>query len=201
MSAGRAEAPRAFRLAALRLTSLFAVVFYGADALAELQPQRWRVYLGWELAIPYWPVFYVPYVSVFAMPFLALRLLTADSVRRWERAMALAVLASGVVFVVFPAELGFVRGSAGVWQPLADLARVVSGRYNLLPSLHVALTLITLAAVWAGEAAWMRGLLGLWGAMLLVSVLLTHQHHVADVVAGSLLAWGLVRWQGVGRRG
>ena len=114
--------------------------------------------------------------------------------------MAAAVLASSIVFVAFPAELGFVQGSAGAWQPIADLTRFVSGRYNLLPSLHVALTQVTLAAVWGGAGVPTRVLLALWFVLLVVSVLLTHQHHVADVVAGVMLAWAVERWPAGGRR-
>jgi hypothetical protein len=109
--------------------------------------------------------------------------------------MAAAVVLAGVVFVVVPAELGFVQRSAGAWQPVAELVRVVSGRHNLLPSLHVALTAVTLAAVWDTEGRVMRAALALWGGLLVVSVLLTHQHHVADVLAGAGLAWALLRWR------
>lgn len=200
MNADRAAVRRAFALAALRLTALFAVAFYGADALAAMRPERWRVHFGWELAIPYWPAFYLPYLSVFAVPFLALRLPTALAVQRWECRMAMAVLVSSIVFVAFPAELGFAQGSAQAWQPVADLTRWVSGRYNLLPSLHVALTQTTLAAVWGGAGKPTRVLLAMWYVLLVVSVLLTHQHHVADVVAGMLLAWAVGRWPAAGRR-
>ena len=71
MSAGaRAAVWRAFGWAGLRLSALFAVVFYGADAWAASRPWRWQVHAGWELAIPYWPAAYLPYHSVLLLPFL-----------------------------------------------------------------------------------------------------------------------------------
>lgn len=194
MNTSRVEVRRAFALAALRLSALFAVVFYGADELAALRSYRWPIHFSWEDSIPYWPVFYMPYLSVFAVPFLAMRLHTADAVRCWERRMALVVLTSGVVFVAFPAELGYSYREGGVWQPLADLTRLVSGHFNLLPSLHVALTFVTMAAVWRGAGVVGRVLLALWCGLLMASTLLTHQHHLADVVAGAVLAWAVARW-------
>lgn len=185
---------RAFAWAALRLTALFAVVFYGTDLLAAWRPVRWRVHADWELAIPYWPAAYPLYLSVLLVPFLPLVMVPdARQVRRWERRMAAAVLVASVVFAVFPAELGYPRTGAGAWQPLATLTRSISGRYNLLPSLHVTLSLVTLHAVWPWAAAAQRHWLAAWFVMMVASVLLTHQHHVADIVAGALLGVVLSR--------
>ena len=190
MTDDRAALRRAFALAALRLTALFAAVFYGADALAALRASRSAVHFAWELAIPYWPAAFVPYFSVLAVPFLPLVMAPdAASVRRWERRMAATVLAAGVVFVAFPAELGYASGDPGRWQPLATLARCVSGRYNLLPSLHVALAFVTLHAVWPWAGLRARAALAVWFALMVASVLLTHQHHVADVATGLVLGW------------
>jgi len=200
VTADAAAVRRAFVLAAARLTALFAVVFYGADAIAALRPFHWHVQLAWELAIPYWPAAFPAYFSVLAVPFLPLFLLPdAQAVRRWEQRMAVTVLVAGLVFIAFPVEPGYASADAGRWAPLAALARGVSGRYNLLPSLHVALTVVTLQAVWrfAGRAG--RAALAVWFALLVASVLLTHQHHVADVVAGALLG-GVAAVAGNARR-
>lgn len=185
-------AQRAFAWAALRLTALFAVVFYGSDLLAAQRPERWQVHADWELAIPYWPAAYPVYLSVLLVPFLPLVMVPdARQVRRWERRMAAAVLVAGVVFIVFPAELGYPRTGAGVWEPLAALTRSISGRYNLLPSLHVTLSLVTLHAVWPWAASAQRRALVVWFVLMVASVLVTHQHHVADIAAGALLGVAL----------
>jgi hypothetical protein len=194
VSAECQDARRAFAVATVRLTALFAVVFYGTDVLAALRPVRWHVHAAWELEIPYWPAAYLVYLSVFAVPFLPLLMVrSAQQVRRWERRMSAAVVGAGVVFVVFPAQLGYAPTGAGDWQSLATLTRAISGRYNLLPSLHVALSVVTLYAVWpwAGTArrTWLAG----WFVLLVASVLLTHQHHVADIAAGALLGAALGR--------
>lgn len=192
---GRADVPRAFALAAVRLLGLFVVTFYLSDTLAGLRSTRLAVHMDWELAIPYWPGAFVVYFSVGAVPFLPLALLAdAAAVQRWERRMAVCVLAATAVFLLLPAELAYRHGSAGAWWPLAALAQRVSGQYNLLPSLHVALSAVTLHAVWRACGPRLRGVLALWSALLVASVLLTHQHHVADVLAGALLAWGVCRF-------
>lgn len=187
-------AQHAFALAALRLLILFAVTFYISDVLAGLHPQRMRIHMGWELAIPYWPGAFVVYFSVFAVPFLPLWLVKdAGEIRCWEGRMVATLVVATVAFLILPAELAYVHGGAGPWWPLAELAKAVSGRYNLLPSLHVALSAVTIHAVWPHAKMGLRLLLGLWMAALVASVLFTHQHHVADALAGALLAWGVCR--------
>jgi membrane-associated phospholipid phosphatase len=192
VNAGRDSAPRAFALAALRLSALFVLVFYGADEWAARSATHWRLYAGWELAIPYWPPAFAVYVTVFAVPFLVLwRVRDAAQVRRWELEMAVALVVGGAIFVMLPAELGYAPADAGAWQGPAELVRTIAGRHNLLPSLHVAFTVVTLRAIWPWADRRQRaGLLG-WFVLLLASVLLTHQHHLADLVAGALLGWAV----------
>ena len=190
MNAATAAARRAFVVAALRLSVLFAVVFHGCDALAMRSTSRWALYAAWELRIPYWPAAYPLYLSVFAGPFLVLALVPEPAaIRRWERAMATTVVVAGVVFLLLPAELGYAAADAGPWRVVSQLVHAVAGTHNLVPSLHVALTLVTLRSVWPWTTARRRGLLIGWFALLVGSVLLTHQHHVADVVSGFALGW------------
>ena len=192
----------ALAVAALRLGLLFAVVFYGADAFTAWRGAQWALYARWELAIPYWPPAWAVYFSVFLLPFgLLWQSGGAAQVRRWERRMALAVLVAGLCFVLLPARLGFAPlpapDGAGwqVWaQTLAEtVARTVAGRHNLLPSLHVALSLVTVLALWPGVPALARAGLVVWFVALAGSVLLTHQHHLADLVSGAALGGWLGR--------
>lgn len=188
MNAPPAAVRAAFTRAALRLSALFALVFYGADAITELHSLRLRVHANWELAIPYWPAAYPLYLSVFALPFVVLWLARDPAeVQRWERRMAAAIGVAGVAFVLLPAAPGYAPADAGAWQPWATFTGWAAGRHNLLPSLHVALALIIVRTAWPRALPALRWLLGLWLAALVASVLLTHQHHLADVVAGVVL--------------
>ena len=181
----------AFAWAGCRLSSLFALVFYGADAWAAQRAGRWQIYADWELAIPYWPAAYPLYHSVFLLPvLLACKVRSASQLRHWERAMATAIVLAGAGFVLLPAELGFAPADPGAWSPVAQFTGLVAGRYNLLPSLHVALSLLTLRWLWPLAGSRLRLALGWWWLMLVASVLLTHQHHLADVLSGAALgAW------------
>lgn len=181
----------AFAWAGLRLCALFALVFYGADAWAAHRPWRWHVYVDWELTIPYGPAAYPVYHSVFLLPFLlAWRARSAALIRHWERRMAGAILLAGACFAVLPAELGFAPADPGAWQSLAQFTGWVAGRHNLVPSLHVALSLLTCRLLWRPAGPGLRAALALWWPLLVLSTLLTHQHHLADVLTGAALgAW------------
>lgn len=189
MTALRQQVDRAFVLAALRLPLLFALLFYGADALSAWRERRWRLYFEWELAIPYWPAAYPVYLSVFALPFvLPLCARHPRQVQCWEARMAACIVAATLVYALLPAQLGYAPADAGAWSAWARFTQGVAGRYNLLPSLHVALSLVTVRSLWPLVAHRLRATLLLWWLLLVASVLLTHQHHVLDVVAGIALA-------------
>lgn len=195
--AGRTAVAKAFWRAAWRLAVLFGIVFYGLDAFTAWRSARVPIHFAWELAIPYWPPAYVAYFSVLAVPLLVPWLAQdAQSVRQWERRMALAVLVAGGVFLALPSQPGYAPQDAGAWSAWAQLAQAVAGRHNMLPSLHVGLSLLTLRCIWPGASRGLRQLLGVWWLAMTASVLLTHQHHVADVGAGIALAWVLTAFSG-----
>jgi membrane-associated phospholipid phosphatase len=182
---------RAFVIAGLRLALLFALVFYGADAITAARTTRFELGFAWERAMPYWPPAYVVYYSVLAMPLAAgWWLRDVPSIRQWEARMALAIVVAGALFLLLPGQLGYGATSAGAWQPVADWTHVLAGRHNLLPSLHVALTLVIVLSVWSRASVAARAVLVAWTVALAASALLTHQHHVLDLLAGAALgAW------------
>jgi PAP2 superfamily len=187
--------PAAFARASVRLLLLFGVLFYGVDALTAQRQLRVPLHMGWELALPYWPPAFVVYFSVLAVPFLPLWLSPdAAHLQRWERRMALAVVLAAAVFLLLPAAPAYPPADARAWpawEGWARLAALVAGQHNMLPSLHVALSGLTMLCVWSEAGPRGRVVLATWFVGLVASVLLTHQHHVADVVAGALLALAL----------
>ena len=74
-----------------------------------------------------------------------------------------------------------------------DLADRLNLTYNLVPSLHVALSLACIAAFSTRTAPVGKTLLWIWATGIAISTILTHQHHVIDVVTGWLLATISVR--------
>lgn len=191
-------------LAAWRLPLCFALVFFGADVLTASHSRRVVLNAAWELAIPYWPGAWWLYASVLALPALCLALLPdAASVKRWEHRMLLAIAIGGLGFVLLPADLAYAPAPETGLPAWAALVKLLAGRHNLFPSLHVALGLLCLQALWAvasacrghgAVSAALRAVLAAWAALLVPAVLLTHQHHVIDAVGGLGLAFALVRW-------
>ena len=187
-----AGVPAAFARAGARLLALCGVLFYGLDALTAQRQARVPLHMAWELAIPYWPPAYLLYFSVLAVPFLPLWLAPdAAHVQRWERRMAAALGVAALLFLLLPAAPAYTAADAGAWAAWAHLAALVAGQHNMLPSLHVALSGLTMLWVWADAGPRARAAMAAWFVLLVVSVLLTHQHHVADIAAGLLLALAL----------
>jgi membrane-associated phospholipid phosphatase len=69
----------------------------------------------------------------------------------------------------------------------------VARPHNLLPSLHVALSVVCVHvyARHAGTAG--KALLWLWAGAVAASTLLLHQHYLLDVLSGAALGWAGVR--------
>lgn len=172
----------------------FTVLYGGAAWLGDGFSTRYRLYFEWERNIPLVPAAAFVYLSVFLTYLPVLRELPSA---RALKPVAWTLLAEQLIavlcFLLLPLEDGFPTApppaglSGAVWRFAGQLAM----RHNYLPSLHVALA--TTAALVVGRAqgrpnGWMLG----WAGAIAVSTLLVHQHHVADVLAGGLLAWGAV---------
>ncbi len=185
---------------AARLTALvgllFVVVYGGADYLTGLRRDHVRLFVRQELAIPLWPPAILVYDSLYLLFLLApLVVRERERFRRVALTAAATIGISGVCFLLIPAKLGFdapvVTGSLSTIFAVSDKINL---DYNLVPSLHVALTTLCLAAFWRGATRLVRVGLVVWGAALGLSTLLTHQHHVIDVIAGVVVAFATFRW-------
>jgi membrane-associated phospholipid phosphatase len=74
-----------------------------------------------------------------------------------------------------------------------DAAKQAALSYNLLPSLHVTFALTTAAALAPfGGPRW-KTVIWSWSLLIAASTLFTHQHHVADVLAGAVLSVVMMR--------
>jgi membrane-associated phospholipid phosphatase len=181
-----------WRLAAL--STAFGVFFYSVYWLADYYTgtltSRHRVDFAFEASIPFLPWMILFYLSI--TPLLILlpfRFRTAVDALPAFATLCSQVAIAGLVFVVFPAQLGFpetiVSGPAAI--PFGA-ATAVNLTYNLLPSLHVTFALSAAAFLTdAGSTAWRTGI-RLWSLLIVASTVLTHQHHLADVAAGAILS-------------
>ncbi|HEX5716775.1 MAG TPA: phosphatase PAP2 family protein [Thermoanaerobaculia bacterium] len=170
----------------------FAFVYGGADLLTARRAFRVPVHLPAELRIPFVPWMTVFYMSLYILFVLAPFVLrTRREFRAVIGVMAVAILASGIAFLLFPAELAFgpVREEdLGIWAGLYRIADGLNLTYNLLPSLHVTLAVLCVSAFSPRAPRTIRALLWLWAFLIAASTVLIHQHHVLDAVAGWLLA-------------
>jgi len=191
------------RGAALRgnliLCSIFAayfwVVYWTGNFVAVHASRRFQVALPFEALIPF-----VPWTAAIYLTIMPLLWLAPFILRTPERLLPLfvtlcaEVTIAGVVFCIFPVELSFpTREVAGFEGLLIEITRAITLQYNCVPSLHVAITLtVAWAYQWAGAARW-RIFIWCWAAAIVVSTLLAHQHHLADVATGVLLSVLAVR--------
>src|SRR5262249_39255356 len=103
--------------------------------------------------------------------------------------LASVTAVAGVGFLLVPAEPAYPIRDPGAWSGMFRVARTMALRYNMVPSLHVTLSCVCLAAYGTRCSGTGSRLLCAWGAAIALSTLLTHQHHVIDVIAGLALAW------------
>jgi hypothetical protein len=164
-------------------------VYHGANWLTDLRSYRVRIHLDAELAIPLVPPFILAYLSM-DLVFVPAPFILRN--RRELEALCLSLMgvttAAGLSFLLFPAELAYPHGDPGAWSRLFTFAQDMALPFNLVPSLHVAMSCICLAAYSTRCGIAGKALLGVWAFAIALSTLLTHQHHVLDVATGLALA-------------
>lgn len=166
----------------------FAFVYGGSDWLTAQRSLRVPIHLPAELSIPLIPGAVVAYMSIYLL-FLAGPFIVRER-REFAGlicALALAALIGGIGFLLIPSRAAFAPpGNLGIWAGLFHFADRLNLDYNMVPSLHVALSVCCIAAFARHSSTLGRTLLWTWASAIALSTLFTHQHHVLDVVSG----WG-----------
>ena len=175
---------------------LFAAVYFGANALAVAGGSSRELHAAWERSIPFMPGAIAVYFSIAVVFLLPLFAFDEAGLAALAARFAAVTLIAGAVFVAYPVRIGFDRppvvdGYGAVFAALYCF----DAPYNTVPSLHIAYSTLILGGIALGtRSLWLRTLLLLWLAAIGASVLLVHQHHVIDVLAGALLGGlGLMR--------
>ncbi len=167
---------------------LFLVVYGGTNHFFHgsnsLQP-----YFSWEKAVPFIDWMIIPYLSLNLLFLLPLFFLTKNKLKVLDLAFILSTICAGIFFVLFPIAPEFVRAIPnGFSATLYNHLYVLDNPRNLFPSLHVTYaTLYFLSCFNIFKSLTARTLFGLWIALIVISTLFTHQHHIIDIVAGILL--------------
>jgi membrane-associated phospholipid phosphatase len=171
------------------------LVYHGADALTRLHDHRVRVHLDLELAIPLVPALILAYLSI-NLVFLPAPFILRNRQELLALTVSLAAVTgiAGIGFVLLPAEPAYPPNpDAGPWAQLLEMNHAIVLQHNLVPSLHVAMSCLTLGAYAMRCGPLGKSFLGAWAGLIALATLLTHEHHLLDVAAGLALAW-------VGRR-
>ncbi len=174
----------------------FAFVFQGCEWITAHRTLRVCIHLPIEFQIPFVPATVLFYDSIyllfFAAPFI---LRERREFRALVQALALAILCGGIGFLLLPAKAAYPPpGELGIWRALYESADRLNLDYNMAPSLHVALSVCCVAAFAGHAPRWGRRLLWAWAGAIALSTLLTHQHHVLDVILGWALGVGSWRF-------
>lgn len=174
----------------------FCLIYGGADWITAQRTTRFPVHLDVERFTPFVPAMIVFYMSLYllflAAPFV---LRTARQLNALSATLASVIFVAGLCFLALPAELAYpTQREWGVWAGWYAVADRMNLQYNLLPSLHVALSVVCVDVFALHAARIGKILLWLWAAAIALSTLLTHEHHLLDALAGALLALTAVRF-------
>jgi membrane-associated phospholipid phosphatase len=167
----------------------FAFVYGASDWFTAHRTTRVPIHLPIELSIPLIPGAVLIYMSIYVL-FVIGPFIVRDR-REFSAlicALALATLFGGIGFLLLPSRAAFAPArNLNSWAGLFNFADRLNLDYNMVPSLHVALSVCCIAAFvrHSGQAGcW---LLWLWAIAIALSTILTHQHHIIDVVSGWLV--------------
>lgn len=180
----------------------FELVFTVCDVITGQRAWRVPIHMSLDLEIPFVPSMTLVYLSMdvllLAGPFI---LRTRKEFRAAIAMLAVAIGVGGVCFLLVPAELAYppvLESELGIWAGAYHLADTLNLTYDLVPSLHVALTVACVAAFATRARTITKALLWGWAIAIALSTLLTHQHHIVDAVTGWVL--GLLCFRFIYRR-
>jgi len=175
---------------AVLLDILFVVVYGGINWLTTQRSKLFDLYSGWELVIPFVPAMIYVYFSIIILFILPLFCLNELQMKILAKRIALAILLSGLVFLLLPARLGFSRPQQVIgYETIYSIMYAVDPPHNLFPSLHIAYSALIIDSLLAHSPLWLRWFWSIWLALIGISVVLVHQHHIADVAGGLLITW------------
>ncbi len=185
----------AWLLSALN-TAWFWFVYGGCSWITAHRTLRVRVNFPFELSIPLVPGTVLIYMSIYLL-FFAGPFIIRDR-REFTTlifALTLATFCGGIGFLLVPSQPAYAPPTElGIWTAPFHFAQWLSLSYNMVPSLHVALSVCCISAYSRHASPLGRRLLWTWAAAIALSTLLTHQHHVIDVITGWAVGVGASRF-------
>lgn len=173
----------------------FFSVYPSCNWLTSQRSDYFHLYLKSELAVPFVPEFMLAYLSMYVLFALPPFFLGVAELHALGRQLVAGTVISGLIFLCFPAKLGFARVIPGdtPFAPLYANLFTIDMPHNMVPSLHVVFSALILLSIAGTMSTRLQKVFWYaWLGLICASTLLVHQHHVLDVVTGLALA-GLMR--------
>ncbi|MBI48669.1 MAG: hypothetical protein CL850_00040 [Crocinitomicaceae bacterium] len=149
-----------------------------------------QMFLKWELNIPLIPWFIIFYASFYLLILIGFGACKSrHDLKRLSWQMILSTIIACGCFLIFPGELGFNRMEIlGLFGPIYKFLFILDNPTNLYPSVHITFSYFLIFAILKEvKQVFCRVLFVIWFFLICSSVVLVHQHHLFDVVAGFLL--------------
>jgi membrane-associated phospholipid phosphatase len=147
-----------------------------------------RIYFTWELSIPLIDWMILPYLSMNLFFLVPLFFIRTEKISELSMACIISTISAGLIFYLYPCQLGFIREVPQNFSILYQGLFAVDKPFNLFPSLHITYPILFVIFCRKNFGIISRVLVFLWLILVTMSIVLTHQHHVLDVVAGIILA-------------
>ncbi|NBV05850.1 MAG: inositol phosphorylceramide synthase [Proteobacteria bacterium] len=147
-----------------------------------------RMYFTWEISIPLIDWMILPYLSMNLFFLVPLFFIRTKKISQLSMACIISTISAGLIFYFYPCQLGFIREVPQNFSILYRGLFAVDRPFNLFPSLHITYPILFVIFCRKNFGIISRVLVFLWLILVTMSIVLTHQHQVLDVVAGILLA-------------
>ena len=142
--------------------------------------------------IPLVPIMVIPYLSLFPLTGVGAVVLAIADVRRFQ-VLALAVTVALLVsYLIYALAQSYVLrpypGGGGGLTAVIRHIYTLDRPYNDFPSLHTSLSVIV-AVGWRRTHRRTGLIVSAWCGLIVASTVLIHQHYLADVAGGLMVAW------------
>jgi len=169
----------------------FFSVYPTCNWLTSQRTEVYQLYFTMELSIPFIPAFYWLYISLYALFLLPPFFMNIMQLKLLGKRIILATVISGLIFIIFPASLGFERVSPdGFYSELFSTLFMIDLPHNMAPSLHIVYSALILIGVSEStKNNLLKTAVLLWLGLISISTLLVHQHHIIDIISAFILVW------------
>jgi len=165
----------------------FFSVYPSCNWITSQRADVYRLYFDAELAIPFVPEFFWLYMSLYLLFLLPPFFLGVSQLVFLGKRIIAGTLISGLVFLLLPSRLGFERiVPEGFYGGVFGNLFALDLPHNMAPSLHIVYSAFILLAIYASShRKVVRISVLLWIALIALSTLMVHQHHLIDIISAT----------------